>query len=74
MDHLQDYKLIVEIFKGYLDTALTVHSFYYALTGAITAYYLAHRRERKFMKCSLILPLVLDSHWLALPGLVDLRP
>lgn len=82
MDHLRDYKVIVEIFRGYLDTALTVHTFYYALTGAIAAYYLAHRGEGNFMKFSLILPFLLGlalayiawtgrSQALMLQGIVD---
>ena len=32
-DKLQDYKIIVEVFKGYLDTSLTAHTSYYAFTG-----------------------------------------
>lgn len=56
---LQNYKLLVEVFKGYLDTAVTVHTSYYAFTGALTAYYLAHRREHPFIKHSLIIPLFL---------------
>ncbi len=58
-ENLQNYKIIVEIFKGYLDTALTVHTSYYALTGAITAYYLANRTEQPYIRYALILPLFL---------------
>ncbi|MDX6613628.1 MAG: hypothetical protein QOD75_2814 [Blastocatellia bacterium] len=58
-DNLQNYKIIVEIFKGYLDTALTVHTSYYALTGALAAYYLANRKERPYIKHALILPFLL---------------
>lgn len=58
-ENLQNYKIIVEIFKGYLDTALTVHTSYYALTGAIAAYYLANREKQSYLKYSLILPLFL---------------
>jgi hypothetical protein len=58
-DGLQDYKVIVEIFKGYLDTALTVHTSFYAFTGAIAAYFLANRGEQPYLKYSLLLPLLL---------------
>ena len=56
---LQNYKVIVEIFKGYLDTALTIHTSYYALTGAITAYFLSNRERYTYLKFSLIIPLCL---------------
>lgn len=58
-NNLQNYKVIVEIFKGYLDTALTVHTSYYALTGALAAYFLANRKEQPYIKYSLLLPLFL---------------
>jgi len=56
--NLENYKLLVEIFKGYLDTALSVHTTYYALTGAIAAYYLANRKDQSYVKYSLLLPLI----------------
>lgn len=56
---LQNYKIIVDIFKGYLDTAVTVHTSYYAFTGALTAYYLAHREQRPYVKYALLVPLSL---------------
>lgn len=56
---LQNYKILVEIFKGYLDTALTVHTSYYAFTGALAAYYLSHRNEHRFLRFSLFIPLFL---------------
>jgi len=59
LQRLQNYKTIVEIFKGYLDTALTVHTSYYALTGALAAYYLANRKERPYVRYALILPFFL---------------
>lgn len=58
-ENLENYKIIVEIFKGYLDTALTVHTSYYALTGALAAYYLAHRIQRPYVRYALILPFFL---------------
>jgi hypothetical protein len=33
-ENFQNYKIIVEIFKGYLDTALTVHTSITRFTGA----------------------------------------
>jgi hypothetical protein len=58
-ESLQNYQILVEIFKGYLDTALTVHTSYYAFTGAIAAYYLANRTKRHYIKHALILPFFL---------------
>ncbi len=61
MDALQNYKILVEIFKGYLDTALTVHTSYYAFTGALAAYYLSHRETHSYIKHSLFIPLFLGG-------------
>lgn len=58
-ENLQNYKIIVEVFKGYLDTALTVHTSYYAFTGAIAAYYLANREKRSYLRHSLTIPFFL---------------
>lgn len=58
-ENFQNYKIIVEIFKGYLDTALTVHTSYYAFTGVLAAYYVAHRKEGRYVRVSLVLPLIL---------------
>ncbi len=46
-------------FKGYLDTALTANIWFYAFTGAILTYYLAHRERKQYLRYSLLLPFVL---------------
>jgi hypothetical protein len=51
----------VEIFKGYLDTVVTIHTSYYAFTGVLTAYYLARRKKQPFIKYALCLPLSLGG-------------
>jgi hypothetical protein len=56
---LLNYKLLVDVFKGYLDTALTIHTSYYAFTGAIAAYYLSHRQQYPYIKYSLLIPFFL---------------
>lgn len=53
---LNQYKIIVDIFKGYMDTALTGTIWVYAVTGGVLTYYLGHRKENRYLKFSLILP------------------
>lgn len=57
--NLNDYKTIVDIFKGYLDTALTANIWVYAITGAIVTNYLNNRKEIPKIIYSLFLPLFL---------------
>jgi hypothetical protein len=56
---LEDYKTCVDIFKGYLDTALTAHIWFYAITGAIASYYLTNPNQYSYVRYSLILPFLL---------------
>lgn len=56
---LDDYKTCVDISKGYLDTALTVHIWFYAITGAIAVYYLNDKELYPYKVFSLILPILL---------------
>src|SRR5437588_4530559 len=62
---INNYKIIVEVFKGYLDTALTANIWFYALTGAVVSYYLSNRskkqRENIYLKYSLFLPIALGG-------------
>lgn len=56
---MEIYKTFVEVFRGYLDTALTANIWFYALTGAIMSYYLSNRENNQYLKFSLFLPLIL---------------
>lgn len=38
-----DFKLNVELHKSYLDLALKINLFYYAITGAILSFYFTSR-------------------------------
>ena len=58
-DNLADYKIFVDIFKGYLDTALSAHIWFYAITGAIVSYYLNSKLQDSYIRYSLLLPLAL---------------
>jgi hypothetical protein len=53
------YKALVEVFKGYLDTALTANIWFYAFTGAVVTYYLSNREGKPFLKFSLFIPFIL---------------
>lgn len=55
---LESYKTFVDIFKGYLDTALTANIGFYSITGAIVAYYLSYREQRPYLKFSLVVPFI----------------
>jgi chromate transport protein ChrA len=58
--NIENYKIFLEVFKGYLDTALTANIWFYTLTGAVVSYYLSNRNEEKsYLKFSLFLPFVL---------------
>jgi hypothetical protein len=58
-ENLRRYKILVDIFKGYLDTAVRVHTSYYALTGALAAYCLANRVAQPYIMYSFIIPFFL---------------
>lgn len=55
---LESYKTFVDIFKGYLDTALTANIGFYSITGAVVAYYLSYREQRPYLKFSLVVPFI----------------
>lgn len=57
--NIEIYKAFVEVFRGYLDTALMANIWFYALTGAIVSYYLSNRKDAKYLKFSLFLPFIL---------------
>lgn len=55
-NNLVNYKIFVEIFKGYLDTALTANIWFYTLTGAVVANYLSKKEEQSYLQFSLVVP------------------
>lgn len=55
---LANYKIFVEIYKGYLDTALTGNIWFYTLTGAVVANYLSKREEQSYLHFSLVVPFI----------------
>jgi hypothetical protein len=55
----EKYKILVDVFKGYLDTALTGNIWFYAFTGAVVTYYLSNREGKPYLKYSLFLPFFL---------------
>jgi hypothetical protein len=57
--NIEIYKAFVEVFRGYLDTALTANIWFYALTGGIVSHYLSNRRKTSYLKYSLFLPFIL---------------
>jgi hypothetical protein len=57
--NIEVYKAFVDVFKGYLDTALTANIWFYAVTGAIVTYYLSNREKKDYLKFSLLLPFLL---------------
>jgi predicted RNase H-like HicB family nuclease len=55
---LEEYKIIVDVSKGYLDTALNAHIWFYVVTGGIVSYYLTEPKKYPNYY-SLIIPLLL---------------
>jgi len=56
----EKYKQEVEMHRGYLDLALKLNVFYFAITGAIISFYFLHIHEEPLVRYSLILPLVMS--------------
>jgi amino acid transporter len=55
----KQYELNVDLYKSYLDLAIKMNIFYYAITGAILSFYFAHPDEN-LVKWSLALPLIMS--------------
>jgi hypothetical protein len=56
----KQYQLNIELYRTYLDLALKLNLFYYAITGAIVSFYFAHP-EDPLIKFSLVLPTVMSA-------------
>lgn len=55
----RQYQLNVDLYRGYLEIVLKINGFYYAVTGAIVSYFIAHQGD-SFMRWSLLLPLLMS--------------
>jgi len=53
----KQYALNVDLYKFYLDLVVKVNAFYYAITGAILAYYFQHSTER-LSRFAVLLPIL----------------
>ena len=55
----RQYNLHVDLYKFYLDIALKLNVFFYAITGGILSFYFANSNER-LIRYSLLLPIILS--------------
>src|SRR5437667_9500969 len=53
----KQYALNVDLYKFYLELVVKVNAFYYAITGAILAYYFQHSMER-LSRFAVLLPIL----------------
>jgi hypothetical protein len=53
------YETSIETYKHYLKLAIELNAFYYAITGAIVSYYLAHAAQ-PLMRFALLLPVAMS--------------
>ncbi len=72
MCEMEKYKILVEVFKGYFDTALTANIWFYAFTGGVVTYYLSNKPVEPYLRYSLLLPVFLGV-LLMLRSLVGMR-
>jgi len=56
----ESYKHDIDTHKGYLDLAIKLNIFYYAITGAIISFYFLHVEEQSLVKFSLVLPIMMS--------------
>ncbi len=54
------YEVLIDAYKHHLDLVLKVDAFYYAVTGAITSYYLS-KPNVGYMRFALILPILMGA-------------
>jgi hypothetical protein len=60
-EHLwRQYNVHVDLYKYYLDMGLKANTFFYAITGGILSFYLAHAQD-SLMKYALVLPIVMSA-------------
>jgi hypothetical protein len=58
-DLWRQYQVNVDLYKHYLKLVIEMNAFYYAIVGAIVAYFLAHKSEAS-MKLALALPVAMS--------------
>ncbi len=63
----KEYELNINTYRGYLELALKVNVFYYAITGAIVTYYFAHH-DQPLIRLALVFPLVTSVFFASLFG------
>ena len=56
----KQYQQNVELFKFYLDLLVKFNVFFYAVTGAIVAFVLAHVGESSILRLALLLPMIMS--------------
>jgi len=71
------FELHVKLYEKYLDLVVKINAYYFALTGAMTSYCLAHSSEPN-IKLAMLLPIVMGVSvicvWgLAIPRVNNLR-
>jgi hypothetical protein len=73
---LEECKILVDVFKGYFDTALTANIWFYAFTGGMVTFYLSQKLTPKpvesYLKYSLFFPVFVGG-LLILRSLVGMR-
>lgn len=55
---IKQYEILIDVYKHWLDLILKYNVAYYAGTGAITSYYLAHK-DAPLLRYSLLLPIAI---------------
>ena len=58
-DLWRQYEIKVDLYKHYLKLTIEINALYYAITGALLSYYLAHR-SNSTVRFALILPLLMS--------------
>lgn len=56
----KQYNTYVDIFKFYVDVTWQIVTWFYAITGAILAYYLEHVKDNSYLRYALVLPAILS--------------
>ena len=58
-DLWKQYEIKVDLYKHYLKLTIEINVFYYAITGALLSYYLAHRTDPA-VRFALVLPMLMS--------------
>jgi hypothetical protein len=56
----KQYQQNVDLFKFYMDLLIKFNVFFYAVTGAIISFVLAHSSEHDLLRYALLLPLIMS--------------